>query len=149
LAKELSDFIVPILKSKGGSLSMMDVYCLFNRARGIELISPQDLKEACKLTRSLNLPIHVRKCKSGLLLLQHIDQNDDILANQLYQLAMQHGPLTSIKLAHLLKISPLLAQEHLLVAESLGQLCRDETSQSIYFYPNEIKDCQWHFIIKE
>ncbi|GJY04278.1 vacuolar protein sorting-associated protein 36 [Tanacetum coccineum] len=33
----------------GGVLYMIDIYCLFNHARGTELISPNDLLRACSL----------------------------------------------------------------------------------------------------
>jgi hypothetical protein len=35
LARELSDFLVPVLERQGGMKSLADVYCLFNRARGV------------------------------------------------------------------------------------------------------------------
>jgi hypothetical protein len=33
----------------GGMMALTDVYCLFNRARGTELVSPHDLLHACEL----------------------------------------------------------------------------------------------------
>ena len=39
---------------------MTDCYCLYNRARGTDLISPDDLLEACKLFSTLKLGMHVR-----------------------------------------------------------------------------------------
>jgi hypothetical protein len=35
LARELAEFLVPILDRQGGMKSLADVYCLFNRARGV------------------------------------------------------------------------------------------------------------------
>ena len=34
---------------EGGMMTLTDVYCIFNRARGTELISPEDLVHACEL----------------------------------------------------------------------------------------------------
>ena len=48
LAQQISDFISPILTSSGGILQLTDVYCIYNRARGTDLISPQDLFQACQ-----------------------------------------------------------------------------------------------------
>ena len=39
----------------GGAVSLTDLYCLYNRARGTELVSPDDLLEAVKLMESLRL----------------------------------------------------------------------------------------------
>lgn len=29
------EFILPIVEREGGTMSLMDVYCVFNRARGV------------------------------------------------------------------------------------------------------------------
>lgn len=36
---------------------MTDVYCWVNRARGMELLSPDDLLNACKMLKNLQLPV--------------------------------------------------------------------------------------------
>ena len=38
-------------------MTLPDVYCRVNRARGMELISTEDLLNACKALRQTNLPI--------------------------------------------------------------------------------------------
>jgi EAP30/Vps36 family len=40
---QLADFLRVPLERAGGMMTLPDVYCLFNRARGTELISPDDL----------------------------------------------------------------------------------------------------------
>lgn len=47
LARQLADFLVGPLAKAGGVMMLPDVYCLFNRARGTELVSPDDLLQAC------------------------------------------------------------------------------------------------------
>ena len=47
-------------------LTLPDAYCLFNRARGAELISPDDMSEARRLWKRLNLPYTVSKMASGV-----------------------------------------------------------------------------------
>ncbi|KAG9151815.1 hypothetical protein Leryth_002085 [Lithospermum erythrorhizon] len=49
LSRQLADFVKSPLERSGGTLNLIDVYCLFNRARGTELISPDDLLQACSL----------------------------------------------------------------------------------------------------
>lgn len=41
-------------------MTLTDAYCLYNRARGTDLVSPDDLVDACKLFGSLGLGMHVR-----------------------------------------------------------------------------------------
>ncbi|KAM0970790.1 hypothetical protein ACFX13_019071 [Malus domestica] len=47
------DFMVEILYASAtfqiSGVNLIDIYCLFNRARGIKLISPEDLLQACSL----------------------------------------------------------------------------------------------------
>ena len=49
LSRELADFLTERLKRAGGLMPLTDVYCLFNRARGTELVSPDDLLAAAEL----------------------------------------------------------------------------------------------------
>ncbi|KXZ51477.1 hypothetical protein GPECTOR_12g440 [Gonium pectorale] len=46
LSRQLADFLAAPLQRCGGLMSLPDVYCLFNRARGTELVSPDDLLQA-------------------------------------------------------------------------------------------------------
>jgi ESCRT-II complex subunit VPS36 len=50
----------------GGILPLPDVFCLFNRARGSELISPEDLLKACQLWAKLRIPLTFRRFDSGV-----------------------------------------------------------------------------------
>lgn len=43
LALQLADFLAPRLEHARGVMTLPDTYCLFNRARGTELVSPEDL----------------------------------------------------------------------------------------------------------
>jgi hypothetical protein len=43
LARQLADVLAAPLARAGGMLPLPDVYCLLNRARGTELVSPDDL----------------------------------------------------------------------------------------------------------
>lgn len=49
LSRQLADFVKIPLERAGGMTALIDVYCLFNRARGTELISPEDLLQACAI----------------------------------------------------------------------------------------------------
>lgn len=60
-------------------MSMADVYCRVNRARGLELLSPEDLMAACRLMSSLNLGLCLRTFDSGATVLQLSDHNDSLI----------------------------------------------------------------------
>ncbi|XP_025026030.1 vacuolar protein-sorting-associated protein 36 isoform X2 [Python bivittatus] len=57
LAKQLAGILQAPLEERGGIMSLTEVYCLVNRARGLELLSPEDLVNACKMLESLKLPL--------------------------------------------------------------------------------------------
>ena len=58
LARQLAEFLIRgkfINNTGGGMMTLVDVYCLFNRALGTNLISPDDLLSAASLMHSLDL----------------------------------------------------------------------------------------------
>ena len=52
LPAQLADFLRPVMERAGGMMPLPDVYCLFNRARGTELVSPDDLLAAAQANPS-------------------------------------------------------------------------------------------------
>ena len=47
LANELEKFLETVIDTFGGVIGLVDLYCMYNRARGTDLISPEDLNLAC------------------------------------------------------------------------------------------------------
>ena len=49
LAREIESFIDKIINSErfSGVIGLVDLYCLYNRARGTDLIGPEDMNLAC------------------------------------------------------------------------------------------------------
>ena len=48
LALEVEKFLATIIDNFGGVVGLVDLYCMYNRARGTDLISPDDLEIACQ-----------------------------------------------------------------------------------------------------
>lgn len=115
-------------------MSLADVYCRVNRARGLELLSPEDLLQACRLME--DGPIKMRKLPSGAIVLQLDSHSDAIQSSETYQTVNTSEMVTVEEFAKLRNISLLLAKERLLAAERLGLLCRDESLGGLRFYPN-------------
>jgi ESCRT-II complex subunit VPS36 len=57
LARQVADLLYDQnrITRLGGVVSLTDLYCLYNRARGTELVSPDDLLQAVRLMDSLHL----------------------------------------------------------------------------------------------
>ncbi|XP_069703210.1 vacuolar protein-sorting-associated protein 36 isoform X2 [Periplaneta americana] len=136
LARQLADILEQPIKEVGGMMALTDVYCRVNRARGLELLSPEDLIQACHMLEKLNLPIRLREFDSGVKVLQlqsHSDAN--VVKNTTLALEDQ-GSMTAEELAQTLGISVLLAKERLITTEKHGKACRDESIEGLRFYPN-------------
>ncbi|KAJ8873603.1 hypothetical protein PR048_024421 [Dryococelus australis] len=54
----------------GGMMALTDVYCRVNRARGLELLSPEDLLGACRMLERARLPVRFHQFDSGVMVLQ-------------------------------------------------------------------------------
>ncbi|XP_059061892.1 vacuolar protein-sorting-associated protein 36 [Achroia grisella] len=136
LSQQISDMIVAVLMDCGGIMSLADVWCRVNRARGLELISPEDLLNACKLLQRIGAPMSMRKFPSGACVLQLNNHRDEEVAKDTSKLIEENGFLTPVKLSQMASVSILLARERLFTTERLGLACRDESIEGLAFYPN-------------
>ncbi|VDQ13547.1 unnamed protein product [Trichobilharzia regenti] len=66
LAHQLSNLLHPLLKEQG-CMDLATAYCRINRARGMDLISPDDLLRACRQLEKESLPIRLKCYANGLL----------------------------------------------------------------------------------
>mmetsp|Transcript_37776 Transcript_37776/g.84245 ORF Transcript_37776/g.84245 Transcript_37776/m.84245 type:complete len:668 (-) Transcript_37776:143-2146(-) len=161
LSRQLSDFLEEPLRKAGGMMTVADVYCLYNRARGTELVSPDDLLQAFKMFDQLKLPVKLRTLPSGLTVVQSAAHTDEQVCSRIEQLLVEQmrqqgeegavtagvvplGPaITATDLAKALSITVTIAVEHLLTAELRGVLCRDDGPEGLRFYRNFFPKVQW------
>ncbi|XP_050210897.1 vacuolar protein sorting-associated protein 36 [Mercurialis annua] len=140
LSRQLADFVKIPLERAGGMINLIDIYCLFNRARGTELISPEDLLQACTLWEKFDVPVMLRKFDSGVMVIQNKSHSDEKIFDRIKSLVMKPDVLgvglTASDAAMSLGIAPAMAKEHLLTAESKGLLCRDTSPDGFRFYIN-------------
>jgi len=136
LARQLYDFLKGPLQ-KDGIMSLTDVYCIYNRARGTGLISPDDLYGACLLFESLDLPLRMKIHDSGFKSIQLKSFTDEaILSNIKLLLKNNQFPLSITQFSSLQQISIALSKYYLIKAEESLLLCRDESVEGLIFYPN-------------
>lgn len=140
LSRQLADFVRIPLERSGGMMNLIDIYCLFNRARGTELISPDDLLQACSLWEKFDVPVMVRKFDSGVMVVQNKSNSDEEIFSRIRTLVTKPETLrtgiSASDAAMTLGIAPAMAKEHLLTAESKGLLCRDISPDGFRFYIN-------------
>ncbi|KFO81931.1 Vacuolar protein-sorting-associated protein 36, partial [Cuculus canorus] len=136
LAKQLAGMLQTPLEERGGIMSLTEAYCLVNRARGLELLSPEDLVNACKMLESLKLPLRLRIFDSGVMVIELQSHNEEEMVASALETVSEKGSLTADEFAKLVGMSVLLAKERLLLAEKMGHLCRDDSVEGLRFYPN-------------
>ncbi|KAG5670459.1 hypothetical protein PVAND_000722 [Polypedilum vanderplanki] len=134
LGNEICQSLLDQMTEQGGMMTITEVYCRINRARGLELVSPEDVLNACKL---LNGPMKLRQYPSGAMILQLENHNDDQVAEEIEKLVIESESMSIEECARLKNISVLLAHERFLISENAGKICRDESVEGLRFYPNK------------
>lgn len=61
-------------------MALTDVFCWVNRARALELLSPEDVLNACQIMESLSLPLKLIQFSSGVMVLQLATLDDESVA---------------------------------------------------------------------
>eukprot|EP01031_Cornospumella_fuschlensis_P034642 gene34642-41949_t len=142
LARQIADILLSQnrLQRLGGLITLTDLYCLFNRARGSTLVSPDDLLSAAERMRKLALGVSLRVFPSGVKAIQLDSYNEETNAQNLQRWLSSteyaSKGASAFDAALHMNVSLVLAKELLLLAESKGLLCRDESVQGLYFFPN-------------
>lgn len=136
LARQLAATLEPVVREAGGMLTLTDAYCRINRARGLELISPDDLLAAAGQMERLSLPLRLHELPSGVRLLQLSELDQNAVAEKTRAKLEEEGCLTPPQLAQMEGISVLLAKQRLLYLETKAGACRDESVQGLVFYRN-------------
>ncbi|KAI9775861.1 MAG: hypothetical protein M1839_000735 [Geoglossum umbratile] len=164
LARNLAEFLTDdsrgVLKREGGIMSLVDLWAVFNRARGgVELVSPMDFEKAAGLWEKLKLPVRLRRFRSGLLVVQGREWTDEktIMGlldwlKDLHSAPSEHAEnleshwemelfgrgVTAQETAEKFGWSVGVASEELEMAEERGALCRDEGVEGVKFWENWI-----------
>ncbi|XP_078210299.1 vacuolar protein-sorting-associated protein 36 isoform X5 [Callithrix jacchus] len=102
----------------------------------LELLSPEDLVNACKMLEALKLPLRLRVFDSGVMVIELQSHKEEEMVASALETVSSKGSLTSEEFAKLVGMSVLLAKERLLLAEKMGHLCRDDSVEGLRFYPN-------------
>ncbi|KAG9246205.1 vacuolar protein sorting protein-like protein [Calycina marina] len=160
LAEFLTDDARGVLRNSGGIVSLVDLWAMFNRARGgVELVSPFDFEKAARQWEILKLPLRLRQFKSGVLVVQGSDRTDDktikallVWLNDLHSFPpdkevawdwQQFGRgVTAQDVAERFGWSIGVAEEELEMAEEKGALCREGSIEGVKFWENWIDDVQ-------
>jgi len=141
LGKQLGDWIKPVLGRSKGIIGLTDAFCLFNRARGMELVTPRDMLRACESWEAARMGLYLRTFESGVTVI-HTREWTDARASEQFRAALPDfaRSLSSYDAAQILETTPEIALEYLRTAESAGVLCRDDGPGELRFYANKFAD---------
>lgn len=152
----LADDSRGVLKKAGGIITLVDLWAMFNRARGgVELVSPMDFEKAARMWEELKLPVRLRTFRSGVMVVQGRDRTDNTTIRALlaWLLDLHDFPpgrdvpwdwrafgrgVTAHEAAERFGWSIGVAEEELLMAEEHGALCREEGLEGLKFWKNYI-----------
>jgi len=138
LSKEIIKIVQVLLDEVGGTMTLAEVYCRVNRARGLDLISPDDLLHACYMMNNDKAsPVKLKKFDSGMLALQSSLCDESIVLKQTVEALQTNGSLSAQELSTSIGVPVILAKEYLLSSEKIGKSCRDESIEGLRFYPNK------------
>ncbi|KAF4973762.1 hypothetical protein FZEAL_9241 [Fusarium zealandicum] len=160
LARNLAEFLTDdsrgVLKKAGGIITLVDLWAMFNRARGgVELVSPADFEKAARLWSKLKLPVRLRTFRSGVMVVQSRDRTDGTTVRAIlawlqdlhefppdrevpWDWQMFGRGVTAQEAAERFGWSLGVAEEELLMAEERGELCREEGLEGLKFWVNYI-----------
>lgn len=168
LSRSLADFLLDdtsgtaLLKSSGGIISLVDLWAVYNRARGgMELVSPMDFSEAVEMFEKLRLPVQARVFRgSGLRVVRGAEWSDERVVKSLLRWlaelrtsagAMEAGGavgvegeggvnwgrgVTALEAAERFGWSVGVASEEMGMAEEKGALCREMGLEGVRFWEN-------------
>lgn len=142
LGKQIAALVKPVLDSSSGQMPLTDLYCTVNRARGLQLISTEDLLNACYTLERQRTGLRLVQFDSGLLVVQSDQYSSEKVSKEIRDVVKQtydtlDSGLSAQALAVTAGISAALAKQRLLTAEQRGFVCRDESLQGLQFWPNK------------
>jgi len=161
LCREVSSSVLPrALPSPTSVITLPDLYCLVNRARGTELISPGDLRKAMALCgggagSGASAAYRLKEFDNGVIVMTRASYTDDAMCNTVMQLLSERATavdpppspgnrivfslayITALHAATALSCSLQVARQQLIICERRALLCRDVTVEETRYYANE------------
>jgi len=115
-------------------MALTDYYCVFNRLRGTSLVSPEDLRQACRQFGKLGFAFGLATI--GAVTVVQMQGGLDTNSLNVTALLQQHAYLTAGILARSHRVSAIVAAAWLAEEEARGQVARDESIEGLRYYPN-------------
>lgn len=144
LARQLGDFCHRLLERRQTPMvSLADVYCVYNRARGTNLVSPDEIYQAASLLSEMSMPVKMQRLPSGLVVIQSRSQSDEAILKSICQLVPDETiSIDALDVSRAENLPLSIALMYLEKAEHTGFLCRDESPSGTHYYINKFLESE-------
>ncbi|CAO1617976.1 unnamed protein product [Sympodiomycopsis kandeliae] len=126
-----------------GIAGLDEVWCIWNRLRGIALIPPSDLLSSTKYLSNITIPsIQLRIFSNGLRVLHTPYYNGENFSSRLVRYLSSSEGVSSLQLAQKEEISVLLIQELITCVEmqETSPVVRDEKDGQVRWFSNRFEE---------
>lgn len=113
LSKEIERFLLQAMENLGGVVGLIDLYCMYNRARGTDMISPEDLKKASQIMDQTSSNFMLKEYPSGVKTIQSRMFSTDTYYRKMAEVLNKNPGLTLLRLAEHMHINEILIKEHI------------------------------------
>jgi len=136
LAKEMFLILDQPIQQSGGMMTLTDAFVRVNRARGLELVSPEDVLSAAQSLKDTHIPMRLHQFQSGVFVLMTSNFSDEEIRQDMMNQLESIGSFSAEEMSRHMNLSVILCRERLVAAETEGLLARDDSVEGLRFYPN-------------
>ena len=143
LAADIAKILDKIIHKFKGIITLMDLFCIYNRARGTDPISPQDLYSACVALPKVTSDFEIYTFPSGVEAVRSKQFSNEEVVGQMQKLVERGGvdpddlrSYTANEFAEELGLSVFLVDEILAIGLRSGALCLDSSVEGEKYFAN-------------
>ena len=140
VAKQIDQIFGKLLPTKGGVMSLIDVYLYYNRMRGSDLVTSQDLLMAARELDSINSTIELKLLPNGLKILQMKTRDKQAEIYEIRQMILKSNGtgLTVEDYCKSKDLSSIIGRYKLEEYSKEGHFCLDSSMGGLKYFNNDI-----------
>ncbi len=140
VAKQIDKVFAPLIGKSGGAMSLIDIFLYYNRMRGAELITPDDLLHATRQFGKINSSLELREAENGIKIVQLriTNEDEDFFKYCVTPIKARQNGISVEEIVKLFGLSLLVARDKLESYAKKGKLVVDSSLEGIRYYLNDI-----------
>ena len=147
LAEQINEYFDDYFKKnpKVKVITLIDAYCVYNRARGGNTISPKDMKQALDNFKNVTQKVMMKNYNNEMIVLHTKDYSNENILEMVKKFMVDNKKkcINGKELAEILNVGNVIL-EKILIGDMLkeGYLLEDESDLDVVYYQNLIKGYQ-------